>query len=231
MAKQIDRDYVIRFTRWQRAQHLIMILTFVGLLITGLPQKWPEFQVSIQTVDLLGGIFATRWLHRALGIALTLLAIAHLATVTRYLFFERGKPTMFVNRRDFTDAIEQLQYYRGQRENEPSFGRYDFRQKFEYWGLLMGTMVMVGSGFVLMYPMQISRFLPAELIPAAKVMHSYEAMLAMLIVVVWHMYSAIFNPHAFPLDRTIFTGKISKDRMREEHPLEYEERFGSSGVS
>ena len=185
----------------------------------------------MHTIDLLGGIFAARWLHRALGIALTLVAVAHLVTVIKYLLLERGKPTMFVNRRDFTDAIDQLQYYLGLRETEPRFGRFEFRQKFEYWGLLMGTMIMVGSGFILMYPIQVARFLPAELIPAAKMMHSYEAMLAMSIVVVWHMYSAIFNPHAFPLDRTIFTGKISKKRMRQEHPLEYEELFGSSADS
>ena len=226
MTKQIASEYVIRFTRWQRAQHLFMIITFVGLLLTGLPQKWPQLHISVLTVDFMGGIFAARWLHRALGIGMTLLAVAHVTTVLRYLLIERGKPTMFITRRDFTDAIDQLQYYLGRRSTEPRFGRFEFRQKFEYWGLLMGTMVMIGSGFILIYPMQFARFLPAELIPAAKVMHSYEAMLAMSIVIVWHMYSAIFNPHAFPLDRTIFTGKISKDRLREEHPLEYEELFG-----
>lgn len=217
--------YVLRFTPWQRTQHVAVIGLFFGLVVTGLPQKWPYLDASSGLIDLMGGIFAVRWFHRALGVAFALLFVIHLATVIRDLLQRSGVPAMFVSRKDFTDAIHQLQYYLGQRDEEPRFSRYDFRQKFEYWGLVMGSVVMVGSGFLLIYPTVASRLLPAELIPVAKVMHSWEALLAFLIVVVWHMYGALFNPHAFPLDRTIFTGKISLHRMRAEHPLEYEERF------
>ena len=36
------------------------------------------------------------------------------------------------------------------------------------------------------------------------------------------MYSAHLSPDVFPFDPTIFTGKISEERMRHEHPLEYD---------
>jgi formate dehydrogenase subunit gamma len=84
---------------------------------------------------------------------------------------------------------------------------------------------MVATGFILYFPIVISRVLPAELIPAAKVMHSYEALFALLIVLVWHMAGAHLSPEAFPIDTSIFTGKVRREKLRHEHALEYEEMF------
>ena len=58
-------EYVIRFSPWARFQHAAIIVLFTLLLVTGMPQKWPTASVSAWVVDHLGGIFAARWLHRA----------------------------------------------------------------------------------------------------------------------------------------------------------------------
>jgi hypothetical protein len=68
----------------------------------------------------------------------------------------------------------------------------------------------------------VTRFLPGQVIPAAQVAHSYEGLMAFLVVIVWHIYNAHLNPDVFPFDTTIFTGRISRERMRHEHALEYE---------
>ena len=88
--------------------------------------------------------------------------------------------------------------------------------------MIVGSLVMVLSGFVLYFPMVFASYLPGELIPAAKMGHTYEAMMALLTIVVWHMYGAHLNPDCYPLDRSIFTGKISLARMKHEHAIEYE---------
>lgn len=217
-----------RFNPWARFQHVGVIVLFTLLLVTGLPQKWPQLEVSQWVVDVMGGIFAVRWLHRMVGFAFAALTLAHLAVAVGGVVSRRWAPSMLIERKDFQDAIDNLRYYLGRTEEPPKFGRYDYRQKFEYWGLVFGSLVMVATGFLLIYPILASRLLPAQLIPAAKVMHSNEALLALLTVIFWHMYGAHFNPDVFPFDRSIFTGKISAERLHHEHQLEYEEKYGDS---
>jgi hypothetical protein len=92
----------------------------------------------------------------------------------------------------------------------------------------MGGLIMISTGFLLYYPIFWTRFLPGEVIPAANVAHSNEGLLAFLIVTIWHIYNAHLNPDVFPFDTTIFTGKISAERMEKEHLLEYEQLVGKA---
>ncbi len=226
MKKEDAGEFVQRFSWWQRFQHGTVILLFGVLLLTGMPQKWPYVEASRWMIDQVGGIFIARWLHRTAGLIFAGMVAVHVFGAVYSLVTGRVKPTMFLTVQDFKDAIQHLRYFVGKVAEPPKFGRYDYKQKFEYWGLIFGAAIMVASGVILQFPMFVSRFLPAQLIPAAKVMHSNEALLAFAIVLVWHMYSAHLNPETFPADTSIFTGKIRKDRMKHEHALEYEERFG-----
>ena len=221
-----DDGHVVRFSAWARLQHAVVIVLFSVLLVTGMPQKWPYLDASRWLLERLGGIFAVRWLHRVAGLFFGIFLLVHLAVVIGGVFTRRVKPTMMFARKDFRDAFDYLRYCLGWVEESPRFGRYDYKQKFEYWGLVFGAVIMTLSGLLLFAPILVSRLLPAEMIPAAKAMHSNEALLALLIILVWHLAAAILNPETFPLDTSIFTGKIRRDRMRHEHPLEYEERHG-----
>jgi formate dehydrogenase subunit gamma len=225
---QHSDEYVVRFSFWSRFQHAMVILLFGVLLVTGMPQKWPSLDASAWVVDHLGGIFAARWIHRAAGLAFAVLVALHLTIAIAGVLTRRMKPSMLLRKKDFTDAVQNLRYYAGFVDTPPKFARYDYRQKFEYWGLIFGSLIMVATGFILYFPIVISQVLPAELIPAAKVMHSYEALFAFLIVLIWHMAGAHLAPEAFPIDTSIFTGRIKKEKLRHEHPLEYEELFKES---
>ncbi|MDP3112414.1 MAG: hypothetical protein Q8M71_09970, partial [Thermodesulfovibrionales bacterium] len=95
-------------------------------------------------------------------------------------------------------------------------------------GVVVGGILMIATGAILWVPTVAARFFPGEFIPAAKALHTNEALLAFLVIVIWHIYNAVFSPEVFPIDTVMFTGKISKERMIHEHPLEYERLFGVS---
>lgn len=218
-------DDVVRFGWWPRIQHAFVILLFLALMITGLPQKWPHSELSRQVIDLVGGIFTARWIHRFAGWTFGGLAAVHLTVVIYGIVARRIEPSLLLARQDFVDAVESIRYYLGRSTHPPRFDRFDFKQKFEYWGMIFGSLIMVFTGLVLIFPVHVSRWLPAELIPAAKALHSNEAMLALVIILVWHIYGALLSPEVFPADTSIFTGKISRTRLRHEHPIEYERLF------
>ena len=134
----------------------------------------------------------------------------------------RSPLSIVPNRKDFDDAIQMMRYYLGRIDQPARFDRFDYRQKFEYWGLVLGAVVVISTGLILYFPILFTRVFPGELIPAAKVAHSNEGLMAFLVVILWHIYNAHLNPDVFPFDKTIFTGKISLERMHHEHPLELE---------
>lgn len=213
--------YFVRFNRSQRMEHLLFMIAFTVLVVTGLPQKFSSDGWAQWIILNLGGIDITRFIHRTFGYVFALLAVYHLASVSFQVFLRRARPSMLLALKDFWDAVATLRYNLGLTEEHPQFDRFDFRQKFEYWGMVFGGAIMILSGFILLYPTLVTRFLPGELVPVAKIFHSYEGLMAFLIIVVWHLYGAHLGPGRFPGDTTIFTGKISRERMVDEHPLEY----------
>jgi cytochrome b subunit of formate dehydrogenase len=225
-----------RFSVRQRVDHFLVMSVFTLLIISGMPQKYSSAGVSAAVVGLFGGINATRLVHRIAGFVFAALVTVHLAELIWRMATKRMKVlTMVPERKDFRDALQTLKYYLGLTKEHARFDRYDYRQKFEYWGMVAGSVIMVATGFALFFPAQVAALLPGQLIPAAKVMHSSEGLLATLVIIVWHIYNAHLNPDVFPFDPCIFTGKISRERMEKEHPLELsrveaEERAAHGGT-
>ncbi len=216
------KDSVVRFSRIQRVEHVTVMTLFALLALTGLPQKFYDHAWAQRLMGLLGGVDAARWAHRAAGVMFSLVVVVHISRLV--IGVSRGTIglSLVPTRQDFRDAIITLRYYLGLSEQQARFDRFDYRQKFEYWGLVLGAGVVVVTGFILLYPALLTRFLPGELVPASQLAHSNEGLMAFLVVIVWHIYNAHLNPDVFPFDTSIFTGKVSKQRLHHEHPLEYE---------
>ena len=213
-------DYLQRFSLRQRVEHFLVMSIFTLLALTGFPQKFYDAGWSHTIVSLFGGMERLRFMHRMCGVAFATLSMLHVVTVGFKIAIGRARPTLVPNRKDFSDAVLTIRYYLGLADHHAAFDRFDYRQKFEYWGLLLGGVLMVATGLILYFPLLALRLLPGEFVPAAKVAHSNEGLMAFLVVITWHVYNAHLSPDTFPFDTSIFTGKISRERMEHEHPLE-----------
>jgi len=216
----MSNAYVLRFSLSQRVEHFVTMVVFTLLCLTGLPQKFFDTGWAAGLVSFFGGIDSTRWIHRVCGIVLALSTVVHFANGIHTMLSKKVGFTMVPTRKDFEDAILQLRYYLGMTDKHPQYDRYDYKQKFEYWGLVAGNIIMVATGFILFFPTETAAFLPGQVIPAAKMAHSNEGLMAFLVITIWHIFNAHLNPDVFPFDGSMFTGKISRERMQHEHPLE-----------
>lgn len=221
-------DTLIRFSVTARLEHVAVMTLFTLLAFTGFPQKFPDTGWALWIVWLFGSVETLHLVHRVSGVLFSVLAIVHGSRASLGFLAGRIRPTMVPVRRDFQDAIQTLRYYLGLTDHHAKFDRYDYRQKFEYWGLVLGGLVMIATGLLLYFPVLATRWLPGQLIPVAKVAHSNEGLMAFLVVITWHIYNAHLAPGIFPFDTTIFTGRISRHRMEEEHPLELQRMQGAS---
>jgi len=208
--------YYERFSPYERFEHIVTLLSFTTLAITGLPQKYPEAGVSQFIVGLLGGIEFIRSIHHFAATILMLGTVYHIVAVGYKAYVRRYPMSMLPGLQDAKDALQAFIYNIGIGKTRPQMGRFTFEEKAEYWALVWGTAVMAISGFMMWNPIATAKFLPGEVIPAAKAAHGAEAVLAVLAIIVWHMYGV----HVKFFNKAMWTGKMTEEEMLHEHPLE-----------
>jgi cytochrome b subunit of formate dehydrogenase len=205
-----------RFPLARRIEHLVMMLSFITLGLTGLPQKFPGSPVSIFFVNVLGGIETLRSIHHVAAVVMMLGTAWHLLVFGYLAYVRRTRLSMLPSIQDMKDGWQALMYNLGFAKSFPQMGRYTFEEKMEYWAFVWGALVMGATGFMMWNPITTARLLPGEVIPAAKAAHGGEAVLAVLAIIIWHMYGV----HIKRFNRSMFTGKMSETDMLHEHPLE-----------
>jgi formate dehydrogenase subunit gamma len=205
-----------------RLQHGIMALSVVVLIVTGLPLKFHEYAGAKAIVDFLGGPDVTPIIHRVGAAFLIAVGLWHVG----YVLFTRTGWRNFLQilpkPKDAVDAFKQISYYLGRTNDRPRFGRFSYIEKFDYWAVYWGMVIMISTGITLWFTDFFLRHFPKWATDIAKEAHSDEALLATLAIIIWHFYNVHLNPHKFPMNKTFLTGKISEREMIEEHPLEYE---------
>ncbi|HEY3413029.1 MAG TPA: cytochrome b/b6 domain-containing protein [Armatimonadota bacterium] len=217
--------------RWQ---HAILMTSFTMLAITGLPMRFASVSWVGSVYVLFGGLAGARGVHRFWALLMIFTAVWHIAYLLlqwKRSGFSRKNWTMLPNLQDVRDFIGVSKYYLGITHEEPAFGRYQFREKMDYMAEYWGVPVMVLSGFVMWFPIYWGNLLPESALSFAYIAHSYEATLAFLAIITWHMYNAHFNPDVFPANNVFYTGTLTEEQMRREHPLELEQLLRAENAS
>lgn len=197
-------DPSVRMTLNERLQHLVMFLLFTFLAVTGfavhLPREWVHLlgESAPKVFDVRGSI------HRFCGVTLVGLGMYHLF----YLALTRRGRWQFrelvPRKQDLHDFAQMIRHYRHPGAvPKPVFGWYSYVEKAEYWALVWGTLIMGASGFALW----LEEYVPKVLLDVALVVHRYEAILAVLAVIVWHFYHVHLAPEVFPMSPVWLTGR------------------------
>jgi len=206
----------LRFPLARRIEHWIMMLSFTLLGLTGLPQRFPDAGLSQAILGALGGIQGVRTIHHTAAIVMMFGTAWHILVMGYSVFVLRDKMSMLPTLQDAKDAFQALLYNVGIAKTYPQMGRYTFEEKMEYWAFVWGAFIMGLTGFMMWNPITATRYLPGEFVPAAKAAHGNEAVLAVLAIIIWHMYGV----HIKRFNKAMFNGKMTEDEMLHEHPLE-----------
>lgn len=212
---KVTQTYM-RFPLARRIEHWIMMLSFTLLGITGLTQRFPDAGLSKAILNALGGIESLRIIHHTAAIVMMFGTAWHILVMGYSVFVLRDKMSMLPTLQDARDALQALMYNLGFAKTYPQMGRYTFEEKMEYWAFVWGAVIMGLTGFMMWNPITTTRFLPGEFVPAAKAAHGNEALLAVLAIIIWHMYGV----HIKRFNKAMFDGKINETDMLHEHPLE-----------
>jgi hypothetical protein len=158
--------------------------------------------------------------HRIAGMVLIGIGVYHIvyAALTR-----DGRKLVF----DFLPRLEDIRdlrgtmlYYLGLESERPTFARFNYAEKAEYWALVWGLLVMAATGLLLWFKVLVSVWLPRWWMDVATAIHFYEAVLATLAIIVWHFYQVFFDPDVYPMNWAWWDGKMPLEHYQEEHGLD-----------
>ncbi len=219
-----------RFSWNFRTQHMILLASCLILILTGLPLKFHEARLSQLFFDLVGGVQMSTLIHRIGAVGLIAVGAYHLLFLVAFREGRRDFWELLPRPKDAKDFWQMLRYFLGKTDVKPRFGRFSYVEKFDYWAVYWGMVIMIGSGLILWYLETFLQYLPKFAADIAREAHSDEGLLATLAIIIWHFYNVHLNPENFPMNWTMFTGKISEMEMRRHHPLEYEERMAARTI-
>lgn len=220
--------YLYRFSGFDRTLHALVIVSFLGLVLTGLPLHFAHAPWARVLVRLVGGLEAAGFIHRLCAIITFGYFFAHVGSVGFRLLTgpERkrllwGPDSMVPQPKDLRDLVVMFRWFLG-KGPKPRFDRFSYMEKFDYLAVFWGVAIIGASGLLLWFPEFFARFLPGWAFNVATIVHGDEALLAASFIFTIHFFNVHLRPEKFPIDTVIFTGRATTDYMREEHPLEYE---------
>jgi cytochrome b subunit of formate dehydrogenase len=223
-----ERQYE-RFTRLNRLLHVVMIICFLSLASTGMTLKFAYTSWAVFLSHLFGGFESAGYIHRFAAAMMILLFITHLVDLVRRKRREYGTwrafllspDSMVFNKKDLKDLVGNFKWFIG-KGPRPGYGRWTYWEKFDYFAVFWGMIVIGSTGLMLWFPELFTLLLPGWLINVATIIHSDEALLATGFIFTVHFFNTHFRPEKFPMDIVVFTGRMTLEEFKEDKPLEYE---------
>ena len=227
-----------RFSWFDRGLHFLMMVSFLGLVITGLPLKFASAPWAPAVMSLLGGPHNAGHIHRICALVTFFYFGACFAYILYFLFLKKtgetlvqklfGPDSLLPNFRDLDDIKAMVRWFFG-RGREPHFDRWTYWEKFDFLAVFWGMFAIGGSGLLLWFPEFFGRNMPGWVFNVAIIIHSDEALLATGFIFTVHFFNTHFRPGKFPIDMVIFSGTIEKQELFEDRK-DWSDRIEKKGT-
>jgi len=220
---------VRRFDRIDRIMHLGVILSFLTLSVTGLPLKYSHSPLATWFAQNVVGFKTGAIMHRLAATLIGLIFMYHILSLLYLKFVKHqkglfwGSKSLVPRWQDIKDFMNHLSFFIGASKKPPAFGRWTYWEKFDYFAVFWGMVIIGSSGLMLWFPELFTRLLPGWFINAAHIIHSEEALLATAFIFTVHFFNTHLRPGAFPMDEVIFTGRVTEEKFKEERSLQFAE--------
>ena len=220
--------HVLRFSRLNRILHVIMIVSFMSLALTGMTLKFSYTGWAAFLSHLFGGFESAGYIHRFAAVLMIGVFVAHLTDLYRRKKHEyrswkamlTGPDTMLPTKKDLNDFAASLKWFLG-RGPRPQYGRWTYWEKFDYFAVFWGIAVIGSTGLMLWFPEFFTQLVPGWFINVATIIHSDEALLAVGFIFTVHFFNTHLRPEKFPMDLVIFTGYLPLKEFKEDKPGEF----------
>jgi len=221
----MTRSY-LRFDRYHRILHGLLMFSFIGLAFTGMPLLFSEASWAPYLSAAFGGPWSAGIVHRVFAVVLIATFVLHVFRLLHRLFVKEdleilwGPASMTPQPRDVAEMIAHLRWFLrlGPR---PEFDHFTYWEKFDYWAVFWGMGVIGTSGLMLWFPEFFSRFVPGSWFNVALLVHGEEGLLAAGFIFTIHFFNSHLRPEKFPVDPVIFGGRVTEHELAEERPAEY----------
>ncbi len=242
------KKFFFRFTVNQRIQHIILALSVITLVLTGMPLKFHDTAWAHHLYAFFGGIHLAPIIHRFAGTILLLLFTYHLGYLACLFYageilpMKKAKKLSVINilkalvaqplipnMKDAKDIIALFKYLLFISKKMPEGAQFTWKEKFDYWAPFWGIVIIGFSGIIMWAQELATKVLPGEIISFALIAHSDEALLAALFLFIWHWYNVHFSTSVFPMGTAFLTGYLTEALMVEEHYQYYVEVMKKEG--
>ncbi len=223
-----DGREFVRFSRLHRTLHACMVVSFLTLAVTGLSLKFSYTTWAFRLARVMGGFETAGFIHRTAALVMFGTFITHVVTLVRdkrrsktsWRSLLLGPNTLLPTRRDAQEFAGTMKWFLGLGPR-PEYGRWSYWEKFDYFAVFWGIVVIGSTGLTLWFPVFFTRFMPGAFINVATIIHSDEALLATGFIFTVHFFNTHLRPEKFPMDTTIFTGHMPVAELKRDKPREY----------
>lgn len=229
--------YYRRFGPIERVMHALLMLTFIGCALTGVPLLFADHEWAGTLVGLMGGFRGAALIHRICAALMTVVFVGHVLRVfvrsflaEDWLSYFWGPNSLVPNLKDGQDIVGMFKWFFG-KGPKPQFDRYTYWEKFDYWAVFWGMAIIGGSGLVLWFPVFAAKFVPGSVFNLALLVHGEEALLAVGFIFTIHFFNGHLRPEKFPMDLVIFTGRLPEHELKDERQVEYARLVSQGGLS